>query len=96
MDGRSTPYREMGHVYADAKGLPYRFERDAERWARESGCVMLKNKTEAWGAYHTNNPEREHPEIEHWKAHEIATKKYDYQKEATAYYGNLEKHKKNK
>lgn len=220
-DGRSTPYHEMGHVYADAKGIPYGFERDAERWARESGCDVLKNKTEAWceawGAYHTNNPElpdyiakyiesatekpiaktfssgiitsgariidpdsdagtkfakmyykeirsfstdskkiaknlgksekeikqikeylfetgfdpdcaiaqswqrlmegkdikphdrtliehellemrikSENPEIEHWKAHEIATKKYDYQNEAGVYYGNLEKHKKNK
>lgn len=220
-DGRSTPYHEMGHVYADAKGIPYGFEKDAERWALESGCDVLKNKTEAWceawGAYHTNNPnlpdyiakyiesatkkpiakslgsgiitsvariidpdsdagtkfakmyykeirsfstdskkiaknlgksekeikqikeylfetgfdpdcaiaqswqrlvegkdikphdrtliehellemqiKREHPEIEHWKAHEIATKKYDYQKEAGVYYGNLEKHKKNK
>ena len=51
----------MGHVYADAKGIPNGFERDAERWARESGCDVLKNKTEAWceawGAYHTNNPE---------------------------------------
>lgn len=220
-DGRSTPYHEMGHVYADAKGIPYGFERDAERWARESGCDVLKNKTEAWceawGAYHTNNPElpdyiakyiesatekpiaktfssgiitsgariidpdsdagtkfakmyykeirsfstdskkiaknlgksekeikqikeylfetgfdpdcaiaqswqrlmegkdikphdrtliehellemrikSENPEIEHWKAHEIATKKCDYQNEAGVYYGNLEKHKKNK
>lgn len=60
-DGGSTPYHEMGHVYADAKGIPNGFERDAERWARESGCDVLKNKTEAWceawGAYHTNNPE---------------------------------------
>ena len=60
-DGRSTPYHEMGHVYADAKGVPNDFEKDAERWAKESGCDMLKNKTEAWceawGAYHTNNPE---------------------------------------
>ena len=218
-DGRSTPYHEMGHVYADAKGIPYGFERDAERWAMESGCDVLKNKTEAWceawGAYHTNNPnlpdyiakyiesatekpiakslssdiitsgaritdlfsdeaeefakmyyqeiksfstdvrriaenigkpeedirrikkylfesdfdpdcaiaqswqrlligkdvkphdrtliehellemqiKRENPELEHWKAHEIATKKYNYQKEAEEYYGNLEKHKK--
>lgn len=38
---------------------------------------------------------QENPEIEHWKAHEIATQKYNYQKEAKEYYGNLEKHKKN-
>ena len=39
---------------------------------------------------------RENPEIEHWKAHEIATRKYNYQKEAEEYYGNLKKHKKDK
>lgn len=38
----------------------------------------------------------ENPSIEHWRAHELATKKYDYDKEATEYYGNLEKYKKNK
>lgn len=38
---------------------------------------------------------QENPGIEHWKAHEIATQKYNYQKEAKEYYGNLEKHKKN-
>lgn len=60
-DGRSTPYHEIGHVYADAKGLPDGFERDAERWHRESKCDMLKNLveawSEAWGAYHTDNQE---------------------------------------
>lgn len=39
---------------------------------------------------------KENPNMEHWKAHEIASEKYDYPKEATEYYGNLEKHKKNK
>lgn len=39
---------------------------------------------------------KEHPEMEHWKAHEIATKKYDYQNEVMVYYGNLEKHRENK
>lgn len=37
---------------------------------------------------------KENPEIEHWKAHELATKKFDYPSEAMEYYGNLEKHKK--
>lgn len=32
-------------------------------------------------------------ELEHWKAHEMATKKYNYQREAEEYYGNLKKHK---
>lgn len=36
---------------------------------------------------------KENPEIEHWKAHEMATKKYNYQREAAEYYGSLEKHK---
>lgn len=231
-DGRSTPYHEMGHVYEDAKGLPEGFERDAERWAAESKCDMLKNPkeawAEAWGAYHTKNPElpeyigkyielatekpiekaldsdiiisgaritdifsekaddfaemyykeirsfstdtkriaenlgkkesdikkikaylfednslldidtgerrrfdpdcaiaqswqrlmlgkdikphdktlieheilemkikKENPNMEHWKAHELASEKYDYPKEAMEYYGNLEKHKEN-
>lgn len=39
---------------------------------------------------------RENPNIEHWKAHELATEKYDYPKEALEYYGNLKKHKKDK
>lgn len=39
---------------------------------------------------------QENPELEHWKAHEIACQKYDYQKEVEEYYGNLEKHSKNK
>ena len=37
----------------------------------------------------------ENPGIDHIKAHEIATKKYDYQKEAQEFYDSLEKHKKN-
>lgn len=36
---------------------------------------------------------KENPKIEHWKAHEMATKKYNYQREAAEYYGSLEKHK---
>ena len=39
---------------------------------------------------------RENPDMEHWKAHQIASEKYDYPKEAMEYYGNLEKHNKNK
>lgn len=60
-DGKSTPFHEMGHVYADAKGIPDGFMLDAERWAKESKCDMLKNTNEAWaeawGAYHTGNEE---------------------------------------
>lgn len=39
---------------------------------------------------------RENPSMEHRKAHELATEKFDYPKEALEYYGNLEKHKKDK
>lgn len=38
---------------------------------------------------------KENPNMEHWKAHELASEKYDYPKEAMEYYGNLEKHKEN-
>ena len=60
-DGRSTAFHEMGHVYADKKGIPDGFEEDAKRWFRESKCDMLKSTSEAWaeawGAYHTKNPD---------------------------------------
>ena len=39
---------------------------------------------------------KENPDMEHWKAHQIASEKYDYPKEAMEYYGDLEKHKKDK
>ena len=38
----------------------------------------------------------ENPTLEHWKAHEMAAKVYNYPKEADEYYGNLEKHNKNR
>ena len=38
----------------------------------------------------------ENSTLEHWKAHEMAAKVYDYPKEADEYYGNLEKHNKNR
>ncbi len=59
--GESTLFHEMGHAYADKYGLPDGFEMAAERWAKESGCDMLKKVNEAWaeawGAYHTKNPD---------------------------------------
>lgn len=30
---------------------------------------------------------RENPDMEHWKAHQMASEKYDYPKEAIEYYG---------
>ena len=60
-DGRSTAFHEMGHIYADKKGVPEGFAEDAERWLKESKCDMLKSTdeawAEAWGAYHTKNPD---------------------------------------
>lgn len=38
----------------------------------------------------------DNPGIDHYTAHELATKEYDYRKETAEYYGNLEKHKKDK
>lgn len=59
--GEATPYHEIGHVYAEAKGIPKGFEIDAKRWAKESCCDMLEKTSEAWaeawGAYYTNNPD---------------------------------------
>lgn len=37
---------------------------------------------------------QENPGIDHVKAHELASEKYNYSKEALEYYGNLKKHKK--
>lgn len=55
--GETTAMHEMGHVYANIRGLPDGFENDALRWAAESGCDMLKKPSEAWAeawaAYHT-------------------------------------------
>ena len=59
--GEATIYHEMGHAYQEKFGLPEGFEVDAARWAKESGCDMLKTPSEAfseaWGAYHTGNPD---------------------------------------
>lgn len=37
---------------------------------------------------------QENPDIDHVKAHELASEQYNYPKEALEYYGNLKKHKK--
>ena len=61
MDGKATPFHEMGHAYARHYGLSDDFIRDAARWAEESGCDMLKKPAEAWAeawaAYHIKNPD---------------------------------------
>lgn len=38
---------------------------------------------------------QENPSIDHVKAHELTSEKYNYPKEALEYYGNLKKHKEN-
>ena len=38
---------------------------------------------------------KENPGIEHWEAHELASKVFDYPREADEYYGNLKKHNEN-
>ena len=61
IDGRATPFHEMGHAYANHYGLSDDFIIDAARWAEESGCDMLKKASEAWAeawaAYHIKNPD---------------------------------------
>ena len=60
-DGRLVACHEMGHVYADMRGLPDNWEALAARWANESQCDMLKTPTEAfaeaWAAYRMGGPE---------------------------------------
>lgn len=60
-DGRTTAFHEIGHIYAEKKGLPEGFEFDAKKWAAESQCDMLKSTSEAWAeawaAYYTGNPD---------------------------------------
>lgn len=57
--GEAVAFHEMGHAYADVRGLPSGFEFAAERWAKESGCDMLKSPSEAFAeafaAYHVND-----------------------------------------
>ena len=59
MDGKSTPYHEMGHIYAEKRGIPSGFEEAAKQWHKEAKADMLKSVNEAWaeawGAYHTGN-----------------------------------------
>jgi hypothetical protein len=57
VSGETTPFHEMGHVYANIKGLPKGFESAAKKWSNETKCDMLSNLSEAWAeawaAYHT-------------------------------------------
>lgn len=55
--GETTAAHEMGHVYANVRGLPKGFEYAAKAWAERSKCDMLKEPSEAWAeawaSYHT-------------------------------------------
>ena len=57
LDGKATIHHEMGHCYINKNGLPSGFEEAAKKWAKESGCDMLKKPEEAfceaWGAYYS-------------------------------------------
>lgn len=55
-DGKATAYHEIGHCFADVRGLPKGWEDVSARWAEESACDLLKKPdeafAEAWAAYH--------------------------------------------
>ena len=55
-DGKATAYHEIGHCFADVRGLPKGWEDASTRWAEESACDLLKKPdeafAEAWAAYH--------------------------------------------
>jgi hypothetical protein len=55
-DGKTTAYHEIGHCFADVRGLPKGWEHASARWAEESACDLLKKPdeafAEAWAAYH--------------------------------------------
>lgn len=55
-DGKATAYHEIGHCFADVRGLPKGFDEASARWAEESACDLLKKPdeafAEAWAAYH--------------------------------------------
>ena len=59
VSGETTPFHEMGHVYANAKGIPKGFEYAATKWADETKCDMISKPSEAWAeawaAYHTGS-----------------------------------------
>lgn len=61
VSGETTPFHEMGHVYANAKGLPKGFEYAATKWSNETKCDMISKPSEAWAeawaAYHTGTNE---------------------------------------
>lgn len=58
-DGKATALHEIGHCYANVRGLPKNWESAAKKWENESKCDLLKNPdeafAEAWAAYYLND-----------------------------------------
>ena len=57
-EGKATDFHECGHIYATKHNIPDGFSADADRWYKETGCIMLKTTSEAWAeayaAYYTH------------------------------------------
>ncbi len=68
----------------------------AQNWQRlmNGKDIKLHDKTLIEHELLEMKIKQENPGIDHVKAHELASEKYNYPKEALEYYGNLKKHKK--
>lgn len=90
---------EDASLYDPDTGEWRRFDPDcaiAQSWQRlmEGKNIKPHDKTLIEHELLEMEIKKNNPEISHMKAHEMATEKYDYRKEAELYYGSLEKHKK--
>lgn len=80
-------------------GERWQFDPDcaiAQSWQRlmNGKDIKLHDKTLIEHELLEMKIKQENPDIDHVKAHELASEKYNYPKEALEYYGNLKKHKK--
>ena len=80
-------------------GESRKFDQDcaiAQSWQRlmNGKDIKLHDKTLIEHELLEMKIKQENPGIDHVKAHELASEKYNYSKEALEYYGNLKKHKK--
>lgn len=61
MSGEATYYHEIGHAYAELKGIPNDFHYAVQKWYKETPCDILQKDSEAWAeawaAYYTGNTE---------------------------------------
>lgn len=48
MSGEATYYHEIGHSYAQKKGIPQGFSEARQRWYNDSKCDILQTDSEAW------------------------------------------------